>query len=221
MNRREVSLWACGLLLWGCGAAWAAPASAAECDNPVNPVQPGWVWTYRAAPSDTRKSASSYTLSRTLTGEGFQEQTVSAGKPANTAKYRCVGGAHINLSLPKLGDAIITRAAVSGMGLAAAPDWKPGAMWSLVWNLEGRQGLLSGKADITANRQILGREKVTVPAGTFDAWKVRGNLRVAGKLGPVPLNRDLGGFQEWYAEGVGLVKSQSGYNVTELTGLKK
>ncbi|MFK7603374.1 hypothetical protein ACI3L1_14305 [Deinococcus sp. SM5_A1] len=67
----------------------------------------------------------------------------------------------------------------------------------------------------------MNRERVTVPAGIFDVWKVQGNLRVVGKLGPVPLNRDLGEFEEWSAEGVGLVKSQSRYSVTELMTLKR
>ncbi|CAM4076376.1 hypothetical protein [Deinococcus marmoris] len=107
------------------------------------------------------------------------------------------------------------------MGIAAAPAWKPGATWALIWDLEGRQALLSGKATITVRRQVMNREKLTVPAGTFDVWKVRGNLRVVGKLGPVPLNRDLSEFEEWYAEGVGLVKSSSSYSVTELMTLKK
>ncbi|OLV18793.1 TapB family protein [Deinococcus marmoris] len=201
--------------------AWAAPASAGACDNALNPVQAGWVWTYRTTPGDTRKPTSTYTLGRAGAGAEFQEQSTGAGKPVNTTRFSCAGGAQTSLTPPQLGDIKLTRAAVSGVGIAAAPDWKPGASWSLVWDLEGRQGLLSGKALITARRQVLIREKVTVPAGTFDAWKVRGNLRVVGKLGPVPLNRDLGEFEEWYAEGVGLVKSSSSYSVTELMTLKK
>ncbi|MDV6374318.1 TapB family protein [Deinococcus arenicola] len=221
MNWQKVSLRACGLLIWNCGAAWIAPALAAECDNALNPVQNAWVWTYRVMPGDTKKPASSYSLSRTATDTGFQEQLASAGKPANTSKYKCTAGAHTTLTPPQLGDIRLTRAAVSGTGVADAQTWKPGAAWSLIWDLEGKQGLLSGRATLTASRQVLGREKVTVPAGTFDAWKVRGVLRVVGKLGPVPLNRDLGEFSEWYAEGVGLVKSQSGYGLTELLTLKK
>ncbi|CAM3517874.1 hypothetical protein DESA109040_15170 [Deinococcus saxicola] len=61
------------------------------------------------------------------------------------------------------------------------------------------------------NQMCRGRADQPDAAGTFDVWQVRGNLRVVGKLGPVRLNRDLGEFEEWYAEGVGLVKSSSSY----------
>lgn len=209
----------CGLLIWSCGAAWASPAAA--CDNALNPVQAGWVWTYRVTPGNIKKPTSSYALSRTGAGAEFQEQSMSAGKPVNTTRFSCAGGAQTSLTPPQLGDIKLTRAAVSGVGIAAAAAWKPGATWALIWDLEGRQGVLSGKATITVRRQVMNREKVMVPAGTFDAWKVKGLLRVVGKLGPVPLNRDLGEFEEWYAEGVGLVKSSSSYSVTELMTLKK
>ncbi|MFC6665207.1 hypothetical protein ACFP9V_07430 [Deinococcus radiopugnans] len=209
---------ACGLLLWSGGVAGAAPAA---CDNPMSPVQAGWVWTYRVSSSDGKKPASSYALSRAATGTGFQEQSTSAGKPLETARYTCVGGAQLGLQPPRLGSITLTRAAVSGTQVAAAPAWKAGAAWSLVWELEGRQGLLSGKATLTAKRQVLGREKVSVPAGTFDAWKVRVGYRVVGRVGPIPLNRDMNDFEEWYAEGVGLVKSQSSYSTTELLALQK
>jgi hypothetical protein len=187
----------------------------------MNPVQEGWVWTYRVTPSDSRKPASSYALSQTATGTGFQEQSASAGKPVETARYTCAGGAQLGLRPPSRGSITLTRAAVSGVQIAAAPAWRPGAAWSLVWDLEGRQGLLSGRATLTATRQILGRERVTVPAGTFDAWKVQVRYRVAGRVGPIPLNRDMNDFEEWYAEGVGLVKSKSSYNTTELLSLRK
>ncbi|GGO34823.1 hypothetical protein [Deinococcus humi] len=146
---------------------------------------------------------------------------MTAGKPTETGRYTCAGGTQLGLSPPNLGSITLTRAVVSGVEIAAAPAWKPGAAWSLVWDLEGRQGLLRGKATLTARRQIMGREKITVSAGTFDAWKVRVGYRVAGKVGPIPLNRDMNDFEEWYAEGVGLVRSRSSYNTTELLSLRK
>ncbi|GGO34819.1 hypothetical protein HNQ08_004135 [Deinococcus humi] len=61
---RAVGLKVGSLLIWSCSAAWAAPAA---CDNTMNPVQEGWVWTYRVTPNDSKKPASSYALSRTTT----------------------------------------------------------------------------------------------------------------------------------------------------------
>ncbi|WP_415788853.1 hypothetical protein [Deinococcus saxicola] len=56
MSLGKPSLKGCGPLIWSCGAAWADPAPATACDNTLNPVQAGWVWTYRVTPGDTRKT---------------------------------------------------------------------------------------------------------------------------------------------------------------------
>lgn len=110
--------------------------------------------------------------------------------------------------MPDSDGATITRAAVSGPTFDGESAWKLGAAWAIVWALDGRKSVLSGAGSLTAARQIAGREKVTVPAGTFNAWKVKIASKLAGKLGTLPLSRDLSESGEWYAGGVGLVKSQ-------------
>lgn len=52
-------------------------------------------------------------------------------------------------------------------------------------------------------------------------WTVRVAVRLAGKLGPIPLRRDFEGGSEWYAKGVGLIKSQSEGGINELLSLSK
>jgi len=66
-----------------------------------------------------------------------------------------------------------------------------GAKWE--WN--GKDSTLT---DVHENNQVIGFEKITVPAGTFRAMKVES--KVAG--GKARMTRTY-----WYADGVGLIKS--------------
>lgn len=72
-----------------------------------------------------------------------------------------------------------------------------------------------------SNRKVESRESVTTPAGTFDCYKISYDL-----FSKVSIVKTEGRVVEWYAPGVGLVRSESynkkdkllGFN--ELTGLK-
>jgi hypothetical protein len=212
------------------GALAAAPGAASPCDNAVNPFEASWVWSYRVTPTDPKTPASAYDLHRTGAGigSGFTDAYTATGKqsdakqqtPATTLKFRCAGGAQTNVSVPDFQGVTITKATLQGVTIPAQNNWKPGFGWSYVWTLDGRKGILSGSGKLGSQASIVGREQVTVPAGTFDAWKVEYTFTVKARMGFLPFNKSFS-FTQWYAEGTGLVKMQNKESITELLSLKK
>ena len=200
------------------------PALAAPCDNVVKPFQVGWVWSYRTvqttAPADAQAVGAYQVQSRVAEG-GYEDVYTAGGKTQGTFRFRCVQGALTVVSLPSVAGVEISRSAVTGVSLPAAADWKPGLSWTQVWTLAGRRGLLSGTAVVSSRSQVLGRESVTVPAGTFAAWKVSIKTVLDAKMGFVPLHQDFPEQTQWYAENVGLVRTEDAKGRTELLRLQK
>ena len=200
------------------------PALAAPCDNVVKPFQVGWVWSYRTvqttAPADAQ-AVSAYQVQSRVAEGGYEDVYTAGGKAQGTFRFRCVQGALTVVSLPSVAGVEISRSAVTGVSLPAAADWKPGLSWTQVWTLAGRRGLLSGTAVVSSRSQVLGRESVTVPAGTFMAWKVSIKTVLDAKMGFVPLHQDFPGQTQWYAENVGLVRTEDAKGRTELLRLQK
>lgn len=57
------------------------------------------------------------------------------------------------------------------------------------------------------NVKVVGKEKVTTPAGTFDCVKITGDFYQEGKW--VTMHRVKYKFNWWFAKGLGLVKSEA------------
>ncbi len=92
---------------------------------------------------------------------------------------------------------------------------------------QGPGGRGSGTIEIT--NRVVGREQVTVPAGTYDALKVESTMaiKMSVRVGQmtVPANRNVRNTN-WFAENVGMVKSISAPGdfagaTTELVSLKR
>ncbi len=200
------------VLLGACLGACTA-AQAAACDNVYQPTDPAWRWVYRA-------QGQTDTVHYEPAPQGVTEVHEQRG---NTQKvlYQCAGGALTNMSVPQFGAATVTRASVTGASVPAAPLWKLGYAWTSVWNLTGKQGLLRGDGTFERHYRIMAREKVSVPAGTFDTWRIDVNLHITGKAGLFNINRDIGEYTLWYAEGIGIVREQHKDGLTELLELRK
>jgi hypothetical protein len=195
----------------------ALTALAGPCENNVKPMQPAWTWTYR----DTGKDGPVlYEMHRTLGSAGYTDTYTTPGKPPAPQSFRCENGAHISISAPSIGGAQITKLVVKGVSFPALPNWKPGFAWSYVMNLEGKKSGLGAGAVMTLKYRILGREKVTVPAGTFDAWKVELSGDVDAHVSIVPIRRKFNETQ-WVGENIGLIKIQREASVSELFTLTK
>ncbi|MEJ2596253.1 MAG: hypothetical protein P8100_14275 [bacterium] len=62
-------------------------------------------------------------------------------------------------------------------------------------------------------RKVEGKEQVTTPAGTFEAWKINGNME-----SKVAFMRVAMKTVQWYVEDIGVVKSESYDNKGKLMG---
>lgn len=69
------------------------------------------------------------------------------------------------------------------------------------------------------NRKVEGQESVTTSAGKWNCFRISYKEKVTVKTGPVGIPMNFEGV-EWYAPGVGVVKSQSKYGSTAITSIK-
>ncbi len=69
------------------------------------------------------------------------------------------------------------------------------------------------------NRQVVAQESVTTTAGTWNCVKIAYKSKVNYKSGPFPatINIDV---TEWYAPGVGIIKTQTDRGSTAITSIK-
>lgn len=81
------------------------------------------------------------------------------------------------------------------------------------------QNGMGGNVSVSiTNRKVLGRESVTTTAGTWDCFKISYKSRIVMKLVVgIPINVET---TEWYAPGIGVVKTEAGGSRTEITAIK-
>jgi hypothetical protein len=97
------------------------------------------------------------------------------------------------------------------LGVTLPPTIAPGDRWSQSFEYETSGGIAgSGKAVITY--EALGVESVTTPAGTFQAMKIQGQTKedIQATFNGMAVNSSSE-YQTiyWFAEGVGLVRSET------------
>jgi hypothetical protein len=69
------------------------------------------------------------------------------------------------------------------------------------------------------DRHVIGQESLTTAAGTWNCLKITYKSKVNYKSGPFPatINIDV---TEWYAPGVGIIKTQTDRGSTAITSIK-
>ncbi len=126
---------------------------------------------------------------------------------------------------------------VNGLSFPKESDWQVGKKWQIAFQIEGESALgdpamkqalkMLRKGTITMDCEIVGQESVTVPAGTFEAFKV--NINISNKISmniagrEMPMNNDIK-TTSWFAKDAGVVKSSyegMGGAGTELIALTK
>ena len=122
-----------------------------------------------------------------------------------------------------------------GVSFPSEANWKTGEKWNTAYevkeNISGADGKQMVTADGSVNQaaEIVGEESVTVPAGTFQTFKV--NIKTSMDLkmqmhgANIPVKSDLL-TTVWFAKDVGMVKSESIMSgistaTTELLSYKK
>lgn len=72
---------------------------------------------------------------------------------------------------------------------------------------------------LISNRKIEAQESVTTTAGTWNCYKISFKCKIAVKTGPIGIPFSFEGT-EWYAPGVGIIKSESKNGSTAVTSIK-
>jgi hypothetical protein len=171
-----------------------------------------------------------------ITDEGFtiKERTILKEKPDLSdwadekvmieSDYRCkpeglVRAEFANRVRESLSNTKFKTLKMAGVSYPNEIEWKIGKKWQ-IWFLVEMQNAkttpakLGTRATYTFQYEIIGRESITVPAGTFEAFKVRGvdsvRIHVNNTGFKMPMNQTLKSSVKslyWYAKDIGLVKS--------------
>ena len=177
----------------------------------------------------TGSPAGDYSFTDTITSarqDGFTLSTQIAGL-TRTQEWTCRSDGLLAIQLGGAPAAMLnaqniqlTLDAENSSGVTLPSQVKAGDQWQQTADVEGNvsMGNEGGKATGTAqlNFNALGDENVTVPAGTFDAMKVKVettlDVKVAYGVLSVPV-KFTGIYTYWFAPGVGWVKATGSGNV--------
>ncbi|MBI5812565.1 MAG: hypothetical protein HZB27_08325 [Meiothermus silvanus] len=211
-------------LAWLALALLYSAASAQLCDQPFSPTREGLEWQYRITGSE---SAGVYIQRKTnISNQGFVQ--VSKGeKLERIERYRCTPEGLVPVDFGGFEGFKVEVDKVTGVAIPDYTSWAVGNSWGYVVDLQGEttQGpKIWGKGTLEVRYRVSGKETVSVPAGRFDAFRVETTttFKIDARFGILsfPFNQQ---FQStsWYAEGVGLIKTVSSRQTTELVAFKR
>ena len=107
------------------------------------------------------------------------------------------------------GAVVVERAVVTGVHIPQPSEWRVGHTWTVTrqFKVGPNEDELTAYYDLSERREheIVAKEQITVPAGTFEAYRVDISNEFGGTIRDSESNRTLQG-SFWYVEGVGLVK---------------
>ena len=162
------------------------------------------------------------TSSATLTTEVFDKKGKSIVKSAGIVK--CMKGLimmDMKMSMPPGQPLGITDAKVESffieypVAMNTGDNLKDGHM-----EIETEsKGMLQTITLDVINRKVIGKEKITTSAGSWDCYVITNNTKLKIKtmgIG-VPMNMDV---TEWFAPGFGMVKTKSKFGETVLTAIR-
>lgn len=197
-----------------------APTASEICSNVLYPTMQGATWAYASTGgpngpfnyinSITEAHADGFTLATQLA-----DQTRTQGwvcQPDGLKAMQLGGGSAEGISIQGM-TAEFNTSEVTGVNLPQTLT--SGMQWQYSLKLQGTI-VMPGDPQAPANgvysvaMQEMGRETVTVPAGTFETVKIQSNSTVdiissfAGNEVPIKFS---GTTITWYAPGVGYVKS--------------
>jgi hypothetical protein len=189
----------------------AAPA-APTCDHPYFPARDGANWTYESLDGGT--VVWEITSTSADGTEAVMEADLTSPEGVIEAIVNMICG-DFGISAPELAftglpsGAEVTQITEEGVFLLPADQLTEGATWTSVVMISAElPGSVVFEIERVVDYAVVGFEEVTVPAGTFDALKVRSenmlNINVAGRSIQTDNVNIL-----WFAEGVGLVKEAS------------
>lgn len=204
-------------------APTTASAAATACNNPFHPVSPTAQWKYQTTGSDDPSAVGNYTVTLTnVTANSFAEHRAFDKASVDTT-WTCDAGSLSatqfgNLNVHGLTGFQLNTTQNTGITLPPADQWTVSKMWTNSYRIQGQMqqnGMtLSGSGTVDLQNTIAAQEQVTVPAGTFTAFRVDTaiilNLTPSGSI-PIPIKLELN-QSSWYAPNNGLVKSTLNMN---------
>jgi uncharacterized protein DUF3108 len=204
----------------------ATPMSGAGlCANTYYPVRQGARWTYKSSGGP----AGDYGFTDTITSvreDGFTLST-QIGDLTRTQEWTCEPGGLVALQLGGAPAAMLNSQniqlnldAKDSKGVTFPSQMNAGDGWQQSVEVEGdvSMGNDSGKAAGTAQMDFnaLGTESVSVPAGTFEAMKVKVDttLNVDVAYGALSMPVTFSGtYTYWFVQDVGWVKASGTGNL--------
>lgn len=225
----------------GSSAATAKSSVSPNCSNPYYPVGESIERTYRIDYADAPVPDQNYTEKYT----DFNNDTFVANtefKEVNTRiNWRCTPEGLLatqfnnSISMKRGSSATIETLKSSGISFPEESRWKQGEKWTADYQIsqtmseEKGEELGRSEGTVKQSSEIVGAEEITVPAGTFQTFKVKNQttldltVKVKGMSIPTKTTVDS---TAWFAKDVGMVKIQnnmSGFGTvtTELLSYKK
>ncbi len=236
------------------GGLLSAITSKGGCYNAYYPATATLKKTYKTTFAGSSMPSSTHTETfSNVTADGFsqkmefapREKNIPSGhEPAERMtvehQFKCqpdglAAVEFVNMALGNQMNIKYKTLNVNGLSFPKESDWKVGKKWQIAFQIESEAALgamkeamkMLRKGTITMDCEIVGQESVTVPAGTFEAFKV--NINISNKMSmsiagrEMPINNDIKTVS-WFAKDAGIVKSNyegMGGAGTELIALTK
>ncbi len=200
------------------------------CSNPLFPVKQGASWVYISTGGPAGTLIYTDTISE-IHADGFT-LTSQFENAAHTQEWKC---SPQGLTALQPGGSTAAGISTQGMtaeftttdinGVSIPKEITDGMTWQHSMNLQGTIATPSDQQSQSSgtylvDMQYLGRESVTVTAGTFDAYKFQANSKVNVSTDfqgiSLPITFD-GTTIFWYAPGVGYIKSIENGNFSGTT----
>lgn len=170
--------------------------------------------------SDVKKDGNGYvsTLNIVATDEKGKEMGKSTGQ------YRCNGGvlqADVRMSIPQteqMKGMQPTEAKMEGGFLEYPHNMSAGqTLKDTDFKMDLSGGIPGSSVEYKqTNRKVQGKESVTTPAGTWEAYKITSDAFMRIKMGiGIPMNMTV---TEWFVPGIGVVKTEMYDKKGKLTG---
>lgn len=173
--------------------------------------------------SDVKKNGG--TTTGKISSEFFNEKGKSLNKATNEIK--CTGGVYymnMKMMLSEGQQTQLNGADVKADGgfleypaaMTEGDALKDGEL-KMEFTMNG--GLKSTMELSVTNRKVGGKESVTSPAGTWECIKITSSQKITTRMGGIgiPIKMDI---TEWYAPGVGVIKTESKYGSTLITAIQ-
>ena len=201
-----------------------ATPTAGLCQNPYYPVVAGASWTYQMS------GPVGDTFTRSIVNvreNGFDDQDVFSAGVTRQGSWECREGNLISLT-PASGPSVaaagmqMNATVESNTGLTFPADPRPGMEWTqnlvLVGRFEQEDMSMEARSVMDLSCKAVGMERVSVPAGDFEALRVDCSHKTDISFSGVPAFSMTETNASWYARGVGWMKTRgsSDAGVTEI-----